>query len=173
MKTIYVSDGSAIKLSDCDLMWVIKYRWAWVKGNYYQCSVSGTFNGHKTNGMYLHRYISELMGLKIPKGLTIDHIDRDTLNNQRSNLRIASYQMQNQNRNTLKSNTNGFEGVQFMPSGKYRPWKAEIRAFLTGKITYLGCFETPEEASSVYQAAKSKRNRLEEERVKEYLCQEK
>lgn len=56
---------------------------------------------------YLHRMI-----LETPKGLYVDHANRDPLDNRRANLRVASQTQQNANSVRRKSKT-GFRGVHF------------------------------------------------------------
>lgn len=45
-----------------------------------------------------HRIVWEMHNGPIPPGLTIDHIDRDGLNNRLDNLRLADATLQNSNR---------------------------------------------------------------------------
>ena len=47
-----------------------------------------------------HRIIWEMFNGPIPKGLTIDHIDRNKQNNLISNLRLADIYLQNANRDS-------------------------------------------------------------------------
>lgn len=49
----------------------------------------------------LHRYIVDC-----PSGKIVDHIDRNTFNNQKSNLRMCTYKINNINRNKCSSYTN-------------------------------------------------------------------
>jgi hypothetical protein len=78
---------------------------------------------------------------EIPNGMQIDHIDRNPLNNNVENLRLAT-QAQNQINSTKpKNNTTGFKGVLATPSGKF-----QARLGYKGKKLYLGLFDTAEEA---------------------------
>ena len=76
-------------VSECDWLELVGYSWS-IDGKYFRCNNKNTWNGHQVNGKRLHWFIAQLMGLRIPDGYTIDHIDRNPLNNQRSNLRVAS-----------------------------------------------------------------------------------
>lgn len=72
----------------------------------------------------------------------IDHIDQNTLNNRRDNLRIATRNQQNMNRPKQKNNTSGYIGVQWHKQNK--KWTVFIN--ICGKRTYLGSFIKKEDA---------------------------
>lgn len=61
--------------------------------------------GNRFKNIYLHRLI-----LDAPTHLHVDHINGDTLDNRRSNLRLATQTQNNQNRRK-SSNSHGFRGV--------------------------------------------------------------
>ena len=157
MKTIIAFDGTELLVSDCDYSFLSKYSWSKDSCGYYKCTNRGTWNGHEIHNKLIHWFIAQLMNLDIPESFTIDHIDRNKLNNLRSNLRVASKILQNHNRGMMKSNTSGYTGVTFNRQCKLKPWQTSI-CMPNGKRKYLGIFKTPEEASKVYQVAKKRRN---------------
>jgi len=80
----------------------------------------------------------------------IDHIDGNTSNNKLSNLRDVSPRTNQQNRYVAqKTSRTGLIGVS---KTAYEKWYARIR--VDGKHKFLGCFSTPELASSAYLEAK-------------------
>jgi len=83
----------------------------------------------------------------------LDHIDCNRLNNRPENLRSATDQQNAGNVLRLfQHNTSGYRGVSLnQRSGK---WHAQIKLF--GKQTYLGRFDTPEEAAASYNEAARK-----------------
>ena len=88
----------------------------------------------KGSTKYLHRLI-----LNAPRGYLVDHIDGDTLNNQKSNLRIVS-QHGNQHNAKGKVNQTGFPNVRKL--GK----RFQGRVKVMGRKISIGAFETAAEA---------------------------
>lgn len=74
-------------------------------------------------------------------GFTVDHRDRDGLNNRRENLRVATRSQNNQNRRKQRGE---YKGVH--PHGKR--WRAIIQA--NGERKHIGTFDTPELAARAY-----------------------
>lgn len=86
----------------------------------------------------------------------LDHINGDRGDNRIENLREASVLVNNENlRSAKRSNQVGMLGVSKTTSGKYA---ATIRTHLAGHQVqlYLGAYDRPETAHSVYLDAKRK-----------------
>ncbi len=79
-------------------------------------------------------------------GKVIDHINRNKLDNRRSNLRCCTQSQNLMNRGANKGNSSGFKGVSFCK--KDGKWAASI--CVNYKATNLGKFNTPEEAHAAY-----------------------
>jgi len=88
--------------------------------------------------------------LNAKKGETIDHIDNNPLNNQRSNLRFCSPSQNQHNSKVRSDNKTGYKGV--CTHGK--SFRAKI--YFNGKVIYLGTRSTPEEAYELYKEASKK-----------------
>lgn len=90
----------------------------------------------------LHRLLTNC-----PKGRVVDHWDKDTLNNNDSNLKVVTQSKNLQNRNSIYiQNTTGFKGVSYEKrTGKY---VAQIK--INKKHIWLGRHDTPEEAFKAY-----------------------
>ena len=71
-----------------------------------------------------------------------DHIDRNPLNNRRNNLRFATLQENNRNRNIFKNNTSGIMGVDW--DKKRNKWRSRI--YIDKKRLELGFFINKEDA---------------------------
>lgn len=85
----------------------------------------------------------------------IDHINRIRSDNRLVNLRSVLKRQQQQNMKLTIKNTSGFVGVSRGRNGR---WRASL--VIKKKFISLGVFDTPEEASSVYVAAKAKHHEL-------------
>lgn len=88
----------------------------------------------------LHRYI-----LDVPKGMAVDHIDGNGLNNRRTNLRVVTPQQNSFNRRKITSKSSRYKGVHARGNGKFR---AAIR--VNGKLINIGTFSTELDAAKAY-----------------------
>ena len=81
--------------------------------------LAGTISGDRKfvriNGKsyQCHRIIWVMENGPIPKGMQIDHIDGDALNNRIENLRIANHAENARNSRLSKNNVSGFKNVVF------------------------------------------------------------
>lgn len=137
MKTITLTRGFVTKVDDKDFEVYGKYKWC----------ASVTKNGsraqavRKSDGeyLYLHR---EIMGC--PKGLVVDHVNHDPLDNRKENLRICLNSENIRNRKGAQKNSlTGVRGVQHR-NGSY---SARVGT------KHLGTFKTIEEAIAVHNKA--------------------
>lgn len=95
--------------------------------------------------LYMHRLILQLT----LDGLEVDHINRDRLDNRRSNLRAATRTQQARNTSLRSNNTSGYKGVS---RAKGARWQAHIR--IDGRSISLGSgFITARAAAAAYDKA--------------------
>lgn len=96
----------------------------------------------------MHRLV-----VSAPEGMAVDHINGNTLDNRKENLRIVTIQANSENQAVRRNNRSGFRGVhQVKRSGR---WKAVVEH--RGKKHVCGTFATAEEAG---RAAAAKRREL-------------
>lgn len=107
---------------------------------YYHVSINKRF-------VRVHRIIYFLIHGVVPD--EIDHIDNNRRNNTIDNLRAADRKGQAGNTRPGVKNTSGFKGVS--KNSRSGMWHAQIK--INGKQTYLGRFETKEEAARCYNDA--------------------
>jgi hypothetical protein len=102
-------------------------------------------DGAKYRAVRMHRLI---MGLADEDPREVDHINRNTLDNRRSNLRAVDRSQNLQNQLGHRGASSRHRGVSFHKrTGK---WQANVG--LRGTNHYLGLFESEEEASHVAEA---------------------
>lgn len=90
-----------------------------------------------TNDGYRNIPMSHLLGCK-----DYDHIDRNPLNNKKSNLRKATRQENTWNVSIRNDNTSGFIGVSW--ASRDNRWKSRIN--FNNKSIFLGSFKEKEDA---------------------------
>lgn len=90
--------------------------------------------------VYMHRLVLGIHG-----ELEVDHKNGDTLDNRRSNLRIATVSQNRMNRKKFEGYySSPYKGVSF----KRGKWRAQIT--LDKKVIHIGTFETELEAAKAY-----------------------
>lgn len=102
--------------------------------------------GQRARHCFEHHVVWYLMTGEWPTK-QIDHRDRNGLNNQWANLRLATTHQQQLNKRSSRPNTIGFKGLRRVKSG----FVAQIS--IKGKNKYLGRFSSREEAAAAYEAA--------------------
>lgn len=88
-------------------------------------------------GRTLHDYLSEHR-----PGYEIDHINLDTFDNRRCNIRYCTHQQNQMNQPLQKNNTSGVGGVSYYPPR--RKFRARIK--ICQQEIHLGYFDTFEDA---------------------------
>jgi hypothetical protein len=126
---------------------VSKFKWSPSKdGERIYVKTRHRISPNKYTNFQLHRLV-----LNAPKGKDVDHINHNTLDNRKSNLRLCT---RGENKiNSLKKITNktGYKGVQLrkeMKGKSDRVWRAVICK--AGKIKNLGQFKSAKEAAIAY-----------------------
>ena len=117
---------------------ICKYDWRISSIGY----VRATINGKR---WFLHRYL-----LKPKEGMQVDHINGNTLDNRRDNLRICSIKENRRNSKKRKTQSSSkYKGVSYCSTEKRRKrWKAACE--IDNKDIYAGRFYTEEEAKEAY-----------------------
>lgn len=105
-----------------------------------------TYDKKTRKCIYLHRYV---FPKRIKRGLEVDHINRNTLDNRKSNLRLVR-RGQNIANCRKRLSTHKFRGVFFCKDKKVFRWAARIS--FRGKTTHIGYFSSEAEAAARYNA---------------------
>jgi len=132
------------KVDDEDYELLNAYQWT---AHHFRNGIYATRN-QRINGkrktILMHRVILNLY-YSINQG---DHIDRDTLNNQRANLRSANNRENCFNRAGKKNTTSKYKGVYKYTRGNCIRWCASIN--YGGKCLFHGYFKNEDEAALAY-----------------------
>jgi hypothetical protein len=98
--------------------------------------------GGEMTRVFLYRVL-----LDCPNGLFVDHINHDTLDNRRANLRIGSRNENQSNRIKHHAGSSQYKGVW----ARGDRWRSALQ--VNGKRVWLGTFNTPEDAACAYDDA--------------------
>ena len=99
-----------------------------IEGIRWQCSkYKGGIYPHSKQHGFLHRLLAgatKTVGKLTPDSQIVDHIDRNTLNCRKNNLRIVTPAINARNRSTVSKNASGRVGVCYIK--KESAWEATI-----------------------------------------------
>jgi hypothetical protein len=148
MKEVLISGGKSVAIvDDADFDLVSQFNWSLTSSGSGNKKLYAHRRNRTSGGLVLmHRFI-----LDMPKrnGLVVDHINGDSLDNRRSNLRICKHG-ENMRNYRYAWGKEGIRGVMKTPAGKYR---ARIR--YNTKLYSIGTFDTQHDASVAYAFASS------------------
>ena len=150
MKRIKLTQGQYALVDDEDFEYLGQFKWC---AAYYPCvdnfyADRAIHKNGKTKTVRMHRLL-----LNAPQGVMVDHINHNTLDNRKHNLRLCTNSQNQRNRKgAAKHNSSCARGVSWHKHRK--KWQASIR--LNGKPFYLGIFKSPQEASKAYEMANKK-----------------
>lgn len=137
MKTIETTNGFTVMVDDDDYEFLNRHIWYYREGKYVTTVMSSV-------SVYMHRLIYG----RLPNGCVVDHKDRNTLNNQKSNLRKATNKQNMYNRTgaTSVNTTSQYVGVKRLQlvSGDIS-WKCVTS--VNNKDIHIGTAKVEEDAA--------------------------
>lgn len=134
-------------VDDTDADWLNQWRWTLLPSGYaYRHMSRGPGLGHLH--IYMHR---SLLGLEQGDGRIGDHINGNKLDNRRRNLRVVTRHGNAQNVLSTKGSTSRHRGVSW--NTDRQKWVAQ--AWINGRQTPLGRYDSEEEAAAVASAARA------------------
>ncbi len=143
LRLIPLTQGQFAIVDIDDLKELSKYKWCISKsdGGY----LTAIRSEHSTK-IRMHREI-----MQTPDGMDTDHINHNTLDNRRCNLRICTRSQNNHNRLRAKNKSSRYKGVAWhQPSNK---WIVQISK--DRKPYYLGLHKNEKDAAKIYNKAAS------------------
>ena len=136
-RLVKLTRGKFAVVDDSDFSEVSKHSW-------YAFSSKGLWYAARKAGLadtdYRYRSIIFMHKQLLNTNILVDHVDRDGLNNQRYNLRLATYGQNNANRTARGSSK--YLGVQWDPSRQL--WVARCKG------VHLGRWSSEEAAAKAY-----------------------
>lgn len=143
-REIPITKNKIAIVSEEDYGWV--HRWKW---HYHSCGYAARRKSVKEGRqtVFMHQEIARRAYHECPDGCVTDHINRDPLDNRRSNLRYVTHAVSALNRGPFGNRR--FIGVhRDTTSGK---WAARISR--KGEMWFLGLYDDEEEAAYVRDQA--------------------
>ncbi len=137
MKEIALSKGYKAIVDDEDFERLSKYKWH-IHLNGKKNLIYASRYGVGNVTIRMHREI-----MNAPIGVYVDHINHNTLDNRKQNLRLCTKD-QNKFNNLRKIGKSGYRGVY------YRRGKWEARISIKNRMFAIGSFNTPEDAAKAW-----------------------
>jgi hypothetical protein len=149
-RLIPLTQGQQAIVDAADYERIARYKWC-AQWNNHTKSFYALTNTRSASGkrvlLGMHRAV---LGLQSSDGLYADHINHDTLDNRRENLRITTCGGNAKNQHRHRDNSIGLKGV----SRNHKRYQSTI--MVDGVKVYLGTCDTPEEAHALYCDAANK-----------------
>jgi hypothetical protein len=142
MNKIKLTKGKYAYVDERDFNRINQYNWHYLQGGYAARSEGGRKNKKM---IYMHRFILDLQhGDK----RVVDHMNKDKLDNRRSNLRICTQKENGRNSSKPKTRkfTSKYKGVYFDKERK--KWIAKLK--VNYRNVWIGRFDTEKEAAKAY-----------------------
>ena len=141
MKEIPLTQGKVALVDDEDYNELSKFKWHahLCSGHWY--AVRRARESHNLKTILMHRSI-----MNAPTGLMVDHKNGDGLDNQRSNMRLATNSQNAANSKKVGNTRSIYRGVTRI--GKQVFWTASIK--VNGDSMYLGRFQYERDAALAY-----------------------
>jgi len=146
---IQLSSGNFVLVDQDDYEYFSQWKWKENSGTAMRNKHIGTVGDwregkRKDVAVLMHR---EIMGA--PKGMDVDHINGNRLDNRKSNLRVCTHAENRRNTKTPVSNKSGYKGVSWCKRDS--KWSAFIT--IGGKSKNLGRYINIIDAAKAYNEA--------------------
>jgi len=149
MAEVTLNNGLISIVDDEDFALVSQFKWYASKscGRIYPLTNIKTNEGRKL--LRMHRLL-----LNPPAGQLVDHIDGDSLNNTRANLRLCTQKenLRNRGKDKVKNPTSKYKGVSLnrrsVNMGQASIWRATLN--VDGKQIHIGSYPTEVDAAVAY-----------------------
>ena len=151
MNKIELTQGKSAIVDAEDFDRVSEFKWHYLKvatGYAHRKQHIGYKDGKRIRkNIYMHRFIIGVEDSKVH----VDHINHDTLDNRKSNLRLCTNAENSRNQKIRKGGSSKYKGVYKYSDNRVKPFKAKIQ--FNYKTINLGYFATEREAAIAYNKA--------------------
>ena len=145
MKIIKLTKNREALIDDEDFKMISKNKWyAHGLGDWVYAYRRITIKKGKSKLIAMSRQILNI----IDNNYVVDHINGNTLDNRRRNLRIATHSQNMANRRKKVRKTSMYKGVSLYKKDATKPWIVFIK--VNRKTKYVGLYKTEREAAEVY-----------------------
>lgn len=149
MREIQLTKGQTTIVDDEDYESLIKFKW-----HAYWNPSSKTFYANRMSSsnpgprgiIRMHRVI-----MNCPNGMYIDHINKNTLDNRKENLRICNKSQNAGNSKLRVDNKTGYKGIRYVQ--KMNRWVVYMTQ--NGNYIHIGTYKSKIEAALAYDDAAS------------------
>jgi NTP pyrophosphatase (non-canonical NTP hydrolase) len=148
MKQIELTQGEYAIVDDEDFEEMNKFKWHYAGG---YARRNKKLSSGKRGMEFLHRLVA-----KTPENMYTDHINGNTLDNRRSNLRNVTRSQNAKNARKKAESTSKYKGVSYFKrdADSIGKWMAKIQ--VDGEVKKLGYFNSEIEAAIAYNDAAKK-----------------
>lgn len=149
MRELELNHGVVTLIDDDDYENIKAYRWyikpfhGVARAYVFRKTARSEHPFRKQSSIQLHR---QIMGLTIGDSRIVDHINGNSLDNRKCNLRIGTRQQNNWSARLRCDSSTGYKGVHFKK--QKQKYQAYIRH--NGRVKHLGFYTLKEEAAEAY-----------------------
>jgi hypothetical protein len=122
MPIIELTREKVTQVDETDFFDLSKHKWLalWTGKKWYAARAEYIKESRKIRWILMHRSI-----LVVNSDQMVDHINGDSLDNRRANLRLATGRQNSYNSKLRKDNSTGIKGLSYAKKGR-KPWLAQI-----------------------------------------------
>ena len=154
MKVIPLTRDKYTIVDDEDYDNLMKCSWEWVPATGSAQGAGYAVRSGRKGESSLVQMHRDILGLSRDDKVMVDHINRDSLDNRKENLRLADVQKNAFNKpKPIMDCTSQFKGVFMRQSGEVHRNKWTARIKFNGRHVELGVYDDEETAAGVYNFA--------------------
>lgn len=134
MKFIQLDKNKKIIVDDADFDFLNQWKWFFHSEGY---AVRDKMENYRKKSILMHRFI-----MNPSKGLIVDHINGNRLDNRKENLRLCTHRQNQMNRIKRKIGQSNYKGVTW--SNEKKKWLTRVDKM------FIGYFKTEHQAALAY-----------------------